>query len=973
MNPDDWRKVEELFDRATRLPRAERTAFVAREAEGHTAIAREVESLLAHDDTEGDPGADPGPPPTVVGQALGAAAAALVEEIDTPTSQRLGPYRLIEPLGDGGMGTVWLAERDDLYRQRVAIKLSRGGAFSRADLERFGRERQILAQLEHPNIARLIDGGTTPDGVPYLVMELVEGRPLDEFARDRALDLTQRLLLFLAICEAVQHAHRRLIVHRDLKPSNILVTGDGTPKLLDFGIAKLLADEGETSAPRTALNQRFFTADYASPEQVAGDVITTASDVYSLGIVLEELLTGKRPKRSSTKSLKRETASNFERRRGGEVTGAGSGADVAIAIADTEPVHTVERRKPTARIVVGRDLETILARAHAHEVERRYGSVEAFADDLRRYLSGLPVKARPDTLGYRLTKFAGRHRVGVGLSFVALAALTAFVVTLTRQNARVIRERDRAVEAEREAQNVSEFLTQMFREADPRRSNGREITARELLVQGSGDIAAQEDVPPRVRIALLRTMAIAFRGLGDPKRAAELYRQAVDLHGPLTADNEVSAARALEGLGDCLREAGDYAGAEPLIRQALEIRRRRLAADDLDLAESLNDLGLLFTQVDRDADAISLLDEAIAIRRQHTADAPAVLAVSLSNRGQLAMEEGKFDDAVRWHQEALDIRRRLFGEDNAYTINSVFALARTLERSGDVVGALEFMQRALTVRERIFGPNHPDTTQTRNSLASLLHDAGRLDEAERLYRQNLAARITSLGENHAETAVSLNNLASLEEDRGRFAEAAALLERSLGIRIQAFGESSSSVARVRHNLGRVRASRGDVAGGLALIAQATAWRREHLKAPSSEVGGALVQWGRIERRSGRLADGLRKLEEGLAMQRAALGDRHPSAAESRAETAAARGDRGCETEARAGLEVLVAAGPQVAPAAARARLHLGDCLAALGRREEAQAAWRESLAVLEPRFGAGNLWVRELHRRLARSPAAGPS
>jgi serine/threonine-protein kinase len=918
MNPERWRQVDELFAEASRRPAAERRDFVedlARSQSVDPEVLCEVLSLLEHD----RPGGAEIPE---IDWAIGDAAAAWLADREPEAPRRLGSYRLVEVLGEGGMGTVWLAERDDdAYRQRVAIKLSRGSALSPANLERFRAERRILARLEHPAIARLLDGGETPEGIPFLVMELVEGVPLPRYAEDRALDERERLLLFLTICDAVEHAHRRLIVHRDLKPSNLLITSDGQAKLVDFGIAKLLAEEGTTPGAATALNQRYYSVGYASPEQVAGGAITTASDVYSLGVVLRELLTGRKP-----------TASSGPR--------------------------------PSLEATLERDLEIVLERAAAVEPERRYGSVEAFADDLRRYLSGLPVKARADTFTYRATKFVRRHRGGVAIVAAAALALASFVVIL-------VRERDRAREAERQAQDVSGFLTNMFQEADPRRTPGSTVTARELLDRGAENIQRDLGASSVVRAALLRTMATAYRGLGEERRGLEIMEQALAAHGPPSRDNELDVARTLEALGDGLREAGRSREAEPHLLRALEIRRRRLPAGALEIAETLNDLGLVKQTTDRRPEARLHFKEALAIRRAAETSTPqgrALVAVTLSNLARLASDDDLLEDSERLHREVLAIRRAIFGDRDRITANTLMSLARTVEQLGRSEEAEDLYRQAIEIRAEVLGEDHPQTVLVRASLASLLHDQGRLVEAEAEYRKTLAARIRTIGENHVDTAVSYNNLATLLEDRGRLDEAEGLLRRSLAIRISLLGEDTSSVARVRHNLGRVLVGRGQTAAGLALIEQTTAWRRAHLRNPSSELAGAVQQWGRLELRAGHRLSGLRRLEEALAMDRAVLGEDHPATAEARAEVAGARGGGGCEVEARAGLDVLVAAGVTQAPAAARVQLHLGDCLASLGRSAEARAAWIDSRAALEPRFGPGNLWVKELDRRLARPP-----
>jgi|CXWL01.1.fsa_nt_gi serine/threonine-protein kinase len=918
MDPERWQTIEELFAEAAERPLAARAAFVAAVAAERGldgGIVAEVLTLLEHDVPAGAPLPE-------VDHALAAAAARWVADRE-PALHRLGPYRLIEVLGEGGMGTVWLAERDDAYHQRVAIKVSRAGALSPAELARFRVERQILAQLEHPAIARLLDGGETAEGLPYLVMELVEGAPLLTFAREHGLDTSARLHLFLDLCDAVEHAHRRLVVHRDLKPSNLLVTADGRAKLVDFGIAKLLGEDGRPREAGTALHQRYYTAGYASPEQVRGEPMTTASDVYSLGVVLAELLTGERP------------------------TG----------------------EAPTARTRgLDRDLGWIVDRARAEELERRYGSVAAFATDLRRWLSGLPVEARPTTLRYRAGKFVARHRFAVTAATVVLLALLGFVVALARQNERIERERDRARQAEAEAQEVAAFLTRLFATADPRRSGGEAVTARRLLDEGAALLEKDTANPPEVRAALLRTMAIAYRGLGLDARGIELATEALALQGTRTPTNEIEIAKTLEVLGDGLRNTARYREAEPHLRQVLEIRSRRLAPDDLDLAETLNDVGLLELQTQKLAEARGHLEAALAIRRRHAAARPTDLAVSLSNLAQLANEEGRLADAEALNREALELRVQVLGAEHPLTANSLHGLGRTLERLARYPEAEALIRQSIAVRRQTLGADHPDTAMAENSLASLLQDQGRLDEAEALYLRVLAVRKKTLGERHLETGVALNNLASLYEERGRWDDAAAALATALAIREEVLGPENASVARGRNNLGRVLAAQGKVAAGLELLARAEAQRRALLPASASELAQTLTQKARILRANGREAEAVPLYDEAVALQREALDPDHPVAVETRAERAplaerlAAGGD--CRPEVEAALATLAAAGPAFEPALARARLHHGDCLVLHGQAERAREAWSQALAFLQPRYGRGNRWVVELIRRL---------
>src|SRR5688500_3990721 len=428
--------------------------------------------------------------------------------------RRIGPYRILRELGQGGMGVVYLAARaDEQFRKRVALKVIRSGGASEEVVRHFKRERQILAGLDHPNIARLLDGGTTDDGLPYFVMEYIEGEPLLEYCDSRKLPVAERLKLFQAICSAVQYAHRNLVVHRDIKPGDILVAEDGSPKLLDFGIAKLLNPElaGEALIA-TAMS---MTPTYASPEQARGERITTATDVYSLGVVLYELLTGHLPYRLLSRQP----------------------LEILKAISEQEPEKAstaIERAENKLQRRLRGDLDNILMLALRKEPPRRYASVEAFSDDIRRYLEGLPVKARQPTAAYRTGKFLRRHVAGVAASAVFVGLLIGFAAAMAVQSARVTRERDlaeqerAAAQQEREtAQRVSAFLVDLFRVSDPSRSRGETITAREVLDRGTTKIATELKDEPEVRATLMSTMGTVYSNLGLYDKALSLLEEAL--------------------------------------------------------------------------------------------------------------------------------------------------------------------------------------------------------------------------------------------------------------------------------------------------------------------------------------------------------------------------------------------------------------------------------------------------------------
>src|SRR5215475_12190576 len=455
MNPESWQRIENVFRTTVDRPADERDAYLTRACDGDEDLRREVLSLLEQGTAE-DFIRDP---------IASAALAFTAISNDDLTGERVGPYRVKRLIGRGGMGDVYEAERDDeQFRQQVAIKIIKRGMDTEFVRDRFLRERQILASLDHPHIARLIDGGATPDGSPYFVMEFVAGEPITDYCRRQSLSVNEKLKLFLKVCSAVQYAHQKLVVHRDLKPSNILIDEDGEPKLLDFGIAKLLSPDGSQPQTRTETALRLMTPEYASPEQARGQAVATTTDVYSLGVVLYELLTDRRPYEFRTYSP----------------------AEIERTICDTgieEPSKVVGRMTGAdaklARQLAG-DLDNIAMMAMRIEPERRYQSVEQFSEDIRRHLAGMPVVARKDTFGYRAGKFVRRHKAGVAI----LAPLIVLAVAMTDQAARIARERDRANQETATAQAATQSLVAMFEVADPDKARGNVITARELLDRG---------------------------------------------------------------------------------------------------------------------------------------------------------------------------------------------------------------------------------------------------------------------------------------------------------------------------------------------------------------------------------------------------------------------------------------------------------------------------------------------------------
>ena len=717
------------------------------------------------------------------------------------------------------MGTVYLAVRaDDEYRQQVAIKLVHQTA-SDEQRSRLRDERQILADLEHPNIARLVDGGTTESGLPYLVMEYVEGTPIDEYCEGQALSATQRIALVRRVCTAVQYAHRNLVVHRDIKPENILITSDGTPKLLDFGIAKLLepgADGPEVTLP----GQRALTPSYASPEQLRGRSITTAADVYSLGVLLYRLLTGRPPR-------------------------------VFLSLAPAE-IERVLAREPT-RPGLGRDLDRILLKTLDEEPERRYASVDRLSEDLRRYIVGLPVLARPHTFTYRVGKFVRRHQVGVTVGAAGLTLVFGFLIDKARQADVIASERDRASIESAKARDVASFLVELLQDSDPWRTPGREVTVREVLDRGSEEIRRRLGDEPELRGMLLDTMGSIYLNLGRYDMAEPLLEEGLAERLRVLPDDHPDVAASLGNLGNLLQAKGEYEEAERTLRRALAIRRQAAEPDELAVADSLFDLALLLFLEGEYEETESLHRQALELRRASLGDDHPKVAASRKRLASLYTEIGRFEDAEKLFQSALDSERRHLGPGHPGVAVTLNHLASLLRRRGELDTAEAMFREVLEIRQPIFGDQHLQVGQARNNLAAVLLEKGEIEEAEELYRQALDLAVRLLGEDHRDVAVGYTSLGKLLHLKGDLVASEEHLRRGLEIvrRVLPPGHPGASYP-LRH-LAELKLDAGEPEKAEPLLREASELRVRALPAGhpgiveiQSLLGGCLVRLGRFD-------------------------------------------------------------------------------------------------------------------------------
>jgi len=772
MHPVPAKTLQQILDEAQTLPPHERLRFIreacATDSDLYASAMHELESRQQWFGTDG-----------AVAPESGAEDAA----VDL-AGERIGPYRIVRSLGRGGMGEVFLAERaDEQFQQQVAIKLVRRGLLSRHVQGRLKLERQILATLDHPNIARLFDGGTTADGTPYIVMEYVHGEPIDIYCDSRSLTIEQRLQLFKVICSAVHRAHQNLIVHRDLKPSNILVARAGTPKLLDFGIAKLLDDRQmmHTMAV-TQADYRVLTPDHASPEQIRGDPITTASDTYVLGVVLYELLCGCKPF-----TLKGNRLGELERAICDETPPLPS-----MVVQAREDAAGIARQRGTTparlRRELAGDLDNIVLMAMRKEAERRYSSVEQFAADIDRYLQGMPVLARADAWGYRAGKFLARHSLAVGLAAAFLAVLIGFSVTTYLQAQRIAQERDLA-QAERaraqialeRAQAVRDFLIDAFQGADPSHARGKEITAREILDQGAARITKELRAQPDLQATLLDTIGSVYLSLDLPAEAQPLIEQGLAVRRQLFGEKHPDVASSLYSLNRVYEKKGDLKTAEALAIDSLAINTQLTGTQSLETAGSLCRLGVIQYAKGELANAQSRLEECLRIRVAQRGPDHEDLTSPLDNLARVAQTRRDFAAAERLEREALRIDLLKRGKDHPQYIRHLHNLATTLHDQGDLDGAEPLYRQTLELYRQVLGPEHSETIEASGNLGRLLEDRGRFDEAQQIYATALAASRKSHPEPHVEVANLLFDLGRLAILRKQYAEAEQRLREALQI------------------------------------------------------------------------------------------------------------------------------------------------------------------------------------------------
>lgn len=821
MNKEQWKRISQIFDIALTLPEEHRTTYIRELCMDDRELQEEIQQLLESlDESEGFIEEHLQKNEVLIDKFATHLSTVTQKADSNLTGSTIGNWKLTEVLGHGGMGSVYKAKRiDSDIHQTAALKIMHQNLKTPANVGRFRLEQQILANLNHPNIASLIEGGITEAGLPWMVMEYIEGEPLLDYCDNRRLSINQRLNLFNTICNAVEYAHKNLIVHRDLKPENIYVTKEGRIKILDFGIAKLLTPDFYDFSPAlTRPGTHVMSLEYAAPEQISGKKTTTTTDIYALGILLCELLADVHPFDLRNKKYS-EIVEILQKSEPTQPSKKLAASPHTFTIAKARSVQA----EKLAKILSG-DLDSIILKAIRKEPEDRYNSVGDLKEDIILFLQNRPVTARNKVVQYRIKKYWKRHKTGV-LATAAFIAVVAFLITF--YTTRLAEQRNMARNEAETAEQVSDFLVSLFEASRPGREQGDTITARMLLERGV-ERAENLDEQPIVQARMFEEIGRVYRSMGYYKDAGPLLSKALLLRQNMYGENHSEVAKSLNQQGLLQKELGNYSAADSLYQKALTIQRTSLGETHPEIARSLNNLGVLHRIRGEYDIAESYLIESLQMWRSLYENEHPEIAKTTQNVGALRMVQGRYKEAEKRLREALDMEISLHGENHPQTATVLLNLAHVLKEQKQYDEAEPLYRQAVAIQRNIFEKDNTDVAQTLNNLAVLLIKKDQLNEAGELLREATAIRKRELGTNHKEYVASLHNLAFFYQKRGDFSAADSLYKITLSKWRNLLGPNHPNVAVTLNNIAGVQKSLNHNAAAEQNYLQALALRRSVL-------------------------------------------------------------------------------------------------------------------------------------------------
>jgi serine/threonine protein kinase/Tfp pilus assembly protein PilF len=928
MGDADFTRAKEIFGEALERSGMDRAAFLAGACAGDAALRSRVEALLWAAERD-----DAFLRDATVGSSLGATA-----PIGEVPGQRIGPYRLLQQIGEGGFGAVFMAEQERPVRRRVALKIIKLGMDTKSVVARFEQERQALAVLDHPHIAKVLDAGATEAGRPYFVMELVKGEAITSYCDARSLTIRERLELFAQVCQAVQHAHTKGIIHRDIKPSNVLVSevdGRASARVIDFGIAKATDHRLTEKTLFTDFQQVIGTPEYMSPEQAGGSLdIDTRTDVYSLGVLLYELVTGSTP--FDGRAL-RSAAYGELQRIIREVEPPKPSTRISESGAKLGEVAARRRMEPRRLgTLVRGELDWIVMKAMEKDRSRRYETPGSLARDVGRYLEGEAVSAAPPTASYRVRKFVGRNRAAVVTGVLVFTALVVGVVgtSLGLVEAKAAREREaeaatRATRQAEIAEAANTFLNTMLARADRGEEGGNaEVTVREVLDAAAAELVERPGTTdPAVLASVHRTIGKTYEGLGLYEKGAYHLREALRLSKEVHGDKHAASARALRELASLLFLKDEPVEAESLARRALTLDLELGNAPGVAAAEDHAAIGLALGGQRKYAEGEKEFDQAVALLKAAPGDHRESVAEVLVNLALMVQQRGDSARAERIYREVLAVREELGKGETPKTASVLNNLAWAVAQQRRFKEAEELYVRTVALRRRLLGPDHPLLAMTINNYGGMLQASGEPGRAEPLMREALEIRRKSLGEESTFTIGSVENLASVLQDLGRLDEAEELYTRSLALRRKVLGDGSADVADSLGNMGSLLMTRGRMAEAEPLFREALAIRRKVTPGAHPDTTVALINLAVCLGRQEKFQESKALTKEMVGMEVALTGETHESVA--------------------------------------LARCNYGLLLVSTGDYEEAEDVLRKAIGVLKEKMGPTNV------RTLAATAALG--